>query len=79
MVASMGLVSPMVLCWWPWQGMGVMSSSTSSASSMPFIRTPLLLPARFHVSIRLEGVIVVIWWVVGRMSSSTVVFPLGLT
>ena len=82
MVAAVGLVACMVLCWWPRQGMGVMSStssSTTSAASMPFIRASLLLPARLHVSIRLEGVIVVIWWVVGGMPSGTVVLPLGLT
>ena len=84
MVAAVGLVACMVLCWWPRQGMGVMSSTSSSSSatssaSMPFIRASLLLPARLHVSIRLEGVIVVIWWVVGGMPSGTVVLPLGLT
>ena len=86
MVASMGLVARMVLCWRPRQGMGVMpssstssSTSTSSPSSVPLIRASLLLPARLHVSVCLKGVIVVIWRVVGRMSSGTVVLPLGLT
>ena len=85
MVASMGLVAGMVLCRRPRQGMGVMpssstsSSATSSTSSMPLIRASLLLPACLHVSVRLEGVVVVIGRVVRGVTSCTVVLPLGLT
>ena len=46
---------------------------------MSFIRASLLLPACLHVSVRLEGVIVVIGRVVRGMPSGTVVLPLGLT
>ena len=86
MVAAMRLVASMVLGWWPGQGMGVMSSSTSpsssattSSTSMSFIRASLLLPACLHVSVRLEGVVVVIGRVVRGVTSCTVVLPLGLT
>ena len=87
MVAAMGLVASMVLGGRPRQGMGVMSSSTSSsftattssASSMSLIRASLLLPARLHVSVRLKGVVVVIRRVVRGVTSCTVVLPLGLT
>ena len=78
MVATMGLMATMVLCWRSGQGMGVMPSSSSSTSStsMSLIRTSLLLPASLHVSVCLKGVIVVVWWVV---ASCAVVLPLGLT
>ena len=81
MVATMGLMATMVLCWRSGQGMGVMPSSSSSTSStsMSLIRTSLLLPASLHVSVCLKGVIVVVWWVVRGVASCAVVLPLGLT
>ena len=80
MVATMGLMATMVLCWRSGQGMGVMpSSSSTSSTSMSLIRTSLLLPASLHVSVCLKGVIVVVWWVVRGVASCAVVLPLGLT
>ena len=54
------------------------SSTSSSSSSVSFVRASLLLPACLHVPVGFEGVIVMIRRVVGRVAACTVVLPLGL-